>query len=468
MRRYLLMRFLFPWIPVYLIFCGCSQKLMPTPAIYREGLRDPFANVHQSDRTPDFNIYYVTDREPSGTSDPETFYSSDRSSSLFAGTANVRIGDEDTSWTELCRLSRQEKRRRNPKVSVTGLREYGVLWEHELPKDPEYPSQFPSEGLQGKAGQKFLTDINQRLGQFDRKNIYVFVHGFNTAFESNLGLAAQLWHYMGKDGVFLIYAWPSKDRLLDYTVDKGNAEYSTRNFRLLLKYLSDNSIADEIHLIGHSAGSPLVVGAITQISLLHYDESPESIRNEWKIGKMVLAAPDMDFEVFVNHILDGSRRIPESSTIYGSTNDRALGLSGKIFEMVRVGSAIKALKPEQLEMMRGSKRYHSVDVTPAEQKYPEFLGHSYFHKNPWVSSDMFTFLKGTTEPEDRGLITPNGALWTFSPDYSERIRDYPMTTVRSEYENPSPISDPPPIPSSGTTTGDWPIREIENEPISNE
>ena len=98
----------------------------------------------------------------------------------------------------------------------------------------------------------------QQLAQSRQKDIFVFIHGYNTTFEGNTTVAAELRHYLGADSVFISYAWPSRGKLLAYGKDKASARDSTRSFRLFLQFLADNTDARKVHLIGHSAGAPSV------------------------------------------------------------------------------------------------------------------------------------------------------------------------------------------------------------------
>src|SRR5690606_1801158 len=134
------------WMPSILLVLtlGCSQKLMPTPAVYRAGGLDPFLEVRPEDRTTQVPIYYITDREPSGNSSIGDYYSGSRSKDLRVGQATVQLGSPDQSWEDLCRESQLEKRGNNPRVAVTDLSEYGVLWTREFPADLKRPVELPS------------------------------------------------------------------------------------------------------------------------------------------------------------------------------------------------------------------------------------------------------------------------------------------------------------------------------------
>ena len=59
----------------------------------------------------------------------------------------------------------------------------------------------------------------------------------------------------------------------------------------------------------------------------------------------------------------------------------------------------------------------------AEKKHGSFLGHSYFHKDPWVSSDLLLLLRYAVPARERGLVRAEGsANWTFPEDYPQRVK----------------------------------------------
>lgn len=51
------------------------------------------------------------------------------------------------------------------------------------------------------------------------------------------------------------------------------------------------------------------------------------------------------------------------------------------------------------------------------------LGQPYFCKSPWVSSDLLVSLKYGLAPAGRGLVQTSAVpVWTFPPDYIDRLR----------------------------------------------
>ena len=68
-------------------------------------------------------------------------------------------------------------------------------------------------------------------------------------------VSAELWHFLGYDGAFIAYAWPSTPSTFAYIKDSDTAGGYARNFRLLLEFVAENTDAEEIHVIGYSNGT---------------------------------------------------------------------------------------------------------------------------------------------------------------------------------------------------------------------
>ena len=292
---------------------------MTTPIVFEDGGVDPLADVVEAHRWNELPVFIATDRAPGlRQDDPPNwghFYSNDRGYELLLARARVRIGDPDTSWPDLVAASRAAPRSWEPPTALTHIEEFGsagVLGEvgvrplmrsrqalFELLDDVE-ESADP-----GPAIRTFVGEINEQLARSARKDVYVFVHGFNTTVRGNTMLAGALWHYLGRDGAMVSFEWPSRASMFDYSIDKASARVSVLRLRLLFRIIHELTDAERIHVLAHSAGSPIVITALAQFRLI-YDR--DEILAESKIGHVVLAAPDMDLMLFENAITTVSIR----------------------------------------------------------------------------------------------------------------------------------------------------------------
>lgn len=402
---------------------GCArQVLMETPTIVSLGGINPFLKVPTDRQSAAVPVFVASGRTVSGRKEPGKFYTNDRSRVVRLGVATVEIGP-GLEWSQVVEASSVVDRKLQPHIRLADYDEYGVLYTtvpHNLAKvDPEVAAQ--ADNL--KPADQFVEVIDRMLAESRRAQITIYVHGFNTKFESNLGIAAEFWHYMGRDGVMMSFDWPSRASLFDYQVDKANAAYATRQFRELLTFLAAKTQTDCINIIAHSAGSPIVIESLRDLSIMNKELDNEALRERTRIGRVVLAAPDMDLLVAINAGLDGAGRVPEALAIYASTRDKALGFSGKIFDADRLGASVRLLTDEERLVLRHSAT-QAIDVTNAERRSGSLLGHSYYHQNPWVSSDVALFAAVGATPEERGLVRDDKtAFWSFPDDYQSRIKE---------------------------------------------
>ncbi|MEO1130590.1 MAG: alpha/beta hydrolase, partial [Planctomycetota bacterium] len=180
------------------------------------------------------------------------------------------------------------------------------------------------------------------------------------------------------------------------------------------------------------------------ISLMHLGMPIEEVRRKTKLGHVVLAAPDMDLGLATDASFDGASLMPKTMVLYVSTTDSALGFSQGIFKQRRLGElAEQEFSDRERRAIRRS-RNQAIDVTYAQKRFSSFLGHSYFHQNPWVSSDtMIVLLTGAT-PEERGLVRgPNSVYWTFPETYPDDLPEI-VDELIEKYRPAGRMGDPAP------------------------
>ncbi|MHC4320140.1 MAG: hypothetical protein ACYS1B_16570 [Planctomycetota bacterium] len=98
-----------------------------------------------------------------------------------------------------------------------------------------------------------------------------------------------------------------------------------------------------------------------------------------------------------------------------------MGFSSDIFGNVRLGRSIGKLSDDDRDALINNETQW-IDVTNAQERSSSFLGHSYFHDNPWVSSDLMIYLRFGATAEERGLVRDmETGFLTFPDDYEERL-----------------------------------------------
>ena len=170
------------------------------------------------------------------------------------------------------------------------------------------------------ASARFYDDLAARVRQSGERSSFLFVHGYNVSFEDAARRTAQLAYDLGFDGPAVFYSWPSRGDAAAYTIDEQTIEWSQANLRAFLEHYTLHSGAQRIYLIAHSMGSRALTRALGAVLAAH----PE-IRNRLK--EVILAAPDIDADVFSRDIAPALARYGSPVTLYASSTDRALAVS---------------------------------------------------------------------------------------------------------------------------------------------
>jgi len=428
-KRYARRNILFSLLVLILIFTlvGCGGKridqifLMPAPDIYDAGAIDPFTDSDPIEDIPYGGILYATDRQPSNGEGNEAYYRNERGFVLRLGVGKIEVGDESITWEEAREISLLKNRPGNYPLKVNGIKEIGILADsYSVFTRP--PNLGPEAN---KPAEIFAAKVNEKLALSKRKDIFIYVHGYKVVFENPLLVASELWHFLGYDGVFIAYAWPSTPKNLAYFSDLETTSLSSFNFRIFLEYLARETKAENIHIIGYSAGTRVVISGLGQLALKYKDENKETFRKHLRIGHVILTASDFDRQLYGSLINAGILDIPKDTTIYLSELDSALSLSRWVFRRERLGQMWEGRKlPEGLaELLWQADDLILVDVTDVE-KAATGNGHAYFRKSPWVSSDILSSLLYDFTPAERGLHnSEEWPIWQFPPDYITRLTD---------------------------------------------
>jgi esterase/lipase superfamily enzyme len=303
-------------------------------------------------------------------------------------------------------------------LQVADVKEFGVL------DRTVHPILHQRGALQPDAGPRlaFSAAVNERLARGRDQDIFIYVHGYRVNFENPLLVAAELWHFLGYEGVFIPFAWPSHRGRLAYFGDTESARYSAVFLREFLEYLAAETDARRIHVVGYSAGTRLVVAALHQMALANQHRSPEDTRRALRLGNVILVGSDVDRGIFGTYLLDGLLNVQEHLTIYESPRDKALGMALFSFGNERLGQ----LDPDDLTaeakaFLLRSDAMALVSVAAAPG-FDHGNGHSYFRDSPWVSTDLLATLRHGFRPVERGLVQdPATGIWNFPPDYLDRV-----------------------------------------------
>ncbi len=155
-----------------------------------------------------------------------------------------------------------------------------------------------------------------------RREVTIFVHGFNNSFTDSAFRLAQLGHDLELPGAFVSYAWPSRANPLGYEYDRDSALFARDGLADLLEAVG-NAGDPEIILVAHSMGSALVMETLRQLEIAQPGWAGRHIRG------VILMSPDINVDVFRSQI-KRIKVVPDPFVVIVSRKDAVLRLSSRL------------------------------------------------------------------------------------------------------------------------------------------
>ncbi len=237
-------------------------------------------------------VFVATSRTP----EPNATFGTGRSSDLSLGTYDISIPPTHEAgkieW---------------PKGDIDPETDFAIVRENIL---------IPAADFKSRLNRAIMSP--GAINQNGKREVTVFVHGFNTNYAEALYRIAQLKSDYNSEVPAVLYSWPSAARLKFYAYDRDSALFARNGLEELLELLADSN-AQEITLVAHSLGTEVLLEALRQI----YRDGNPRIRS--KIALVLLLSPDIDIDVFNSQIAD-INPLPQPFVILGSKEDKALGL----------------------------------------------------------------------------------------------------------------------------------------------
>ena len=250
--------------------------------------------------------------------------------------------------------------------------------------------------------QAFFAAVRAKLAglQSSRKSCFVFIHGFNVDFENAALRTAQMHYDLKFEGVPIFFSWPSRGSVRHYFSDRNEIEFSRYVIKQFLVDIAERVDADRIHVIAHSMGADATCRAIAELG------------DRGRIfDQIVLAAPDIDREVFRVQIAPRLIKTAVRTTLYCSKNDLALMLSRNFNDSMRAGDS-----------SAGALVVRDVDTIDASGIDTDLLGHSYYGDCLPLLNDVRSLLQASLPPQQRQLQpwpVDDGLMYWTLPDLDE-------------------------------------------------
>lgn len=166
---------------------------------------------------------------------------------------------------------------------------------------------------------KFMQAINSDIAARGER-VMVFVHGYNTGFDSAVYRVTQIVHDSGYTGTPVLFSWASGGTTTGYVYDRESASVARDQLEVTLRMLAQSG-AKRIDIVAHSMGTWVTMEALRQLAITGDRDLGG------KLGDVVLASPDIDVDVFKSQMRRYGK--PDKPFILLlSSDDRALKISG--------------------------------------------------------------------------------------------------------------------------------------------
>ncbi len=414
-----------------LLLAGCTgpRLLMPTPNVHLDPDSDYYGGLAPELKSTEVSLFFVTDRQPEQDENGNLRYGYARSPSLSFGTTIVELG-EDITWEELLEASRTQRPTKDIVLDLVAVEEVARGPNLPLPSKEEDGRIVEQPDLLAQheaSGEAFRRALAESLELTPRKEVFIYVHGFNNSFDDAAFAMAELWHFLGRIGVPVIYTWPANHPgLFGYTYDRESSEFTIYHLREFLSLIASFPEVEKIHLIAHSRGTDVAATAVRELTIGARAAGIDP-KTKFKIHNLVLAAPDLDAQVAVQRLAGDKLALSvRRFTIYASPEDEAIGLATKLFASPR--GRVGTLQIEDISdtakaaLAYDLDRIAIINYTPAVGS--TFLRndryrHSYFRNAPTVSSDLVLMLRDDFDPGTPGrpLESIGFGFWSVPPGY---------------------------------------------------
>ncbi|WFU87724.1 alpha/beta hydrolase [Rhizobium sp. CC1099] len=344
-------------VPLLLTLClvasGCANRV--------QDVLQPLAVAPTN--TNRVTMLVATTRKPS--QDPGKLYSGDRGTAISLNSVDVSIPPD-----------------RNRKIGE-------VQWPSRMPPKPEREFAVTEVAKVRSEGQALDW---YRRNRNSRRQVIIFVHGFNNTYADAVFRFAQIVHDSGTDAAPILFTWPSRGRAFDYLYDKESANYSRRALEDLILQAARSPDVQDVTILAHSMGGWLAAEALRGVAMRE-KSIPAKVKN------VILASPDIDIDVFRRQFVEMGPKRPHFA-ILTSTRDKALEFSSWLSGGVdRVGGSDLRPYAPLLEELGVSV----IDTTAIATSDP--LGHNAFADTPEIVRLLGRRLAGQSLDGGKASVT---------------------------------------------------------------
>ena len=239
-----------------------------------------------------------------------------------------------------------------------------------------------------------------------RKQVLLFVHGYNNTFEYAVRKTAQLAGDLdlvdcqgGAHGVAITYSWPAQGSLLGYLADEEDAEWTQQRLAPFLRAVGTVCHQEnaEFIVMAHSLGTRAAVRSLSDLAISH------DLKGQRLVDHLILLAPDLSkalFDQYVERILP----LVGHLSVYVSSKDRALAISRLLHGGNGRLGLVESTLLTALQLVGVDRKDHRTlgsgiggfDIIDVSDGGADFIGHSY--EDPAFIGDLKALIDKDVPP----------------------------------------------------------------------
>lgn len=336
-----------------------------------ENIKKLQSDAEKEDTGGEITLFYGTNRNRTGSENVNEFYGNEFESNLKCGFCKVTI----------------------PRGHIQGELErpltaklFKVFEIQLLPENAR--KHIVLNEISELSTTDFQSTLAENVATNEEKSALIFIHGYNNSFADAARRIAQIAWDVPFTGATGFFSWPSRSRALAYTKDIEHADASIPFLEQFIEMVIEKGKVEKLHIIAHSMGNRLMTAVMNRLLNKASFKSQQHL-----IHQIVLAAPDIDQNVFQNTILPEFQNAGIRRTIYASDQDEALSSS----ETLRLGLPRLGDGGNSLFVANG------VDTVDASNIESGGNHHSYIFETKELLTDLHYLLNFGMPPVQRRL-----------------------------------------------------------------
>ena len=366
---------------------GPAQKSEEPPAPEREAeSKDTEAKQTDWDIVP---VFYGTDRDRA-----------DQATRVGYGTARAQRMEVGRALVTVPKLHQVPTIERPFAIRVP----FFQITLFEQAEDPK--KHFTIQQIAALSREEFIALARERVGGSSafKDQALIFVHGYNTDFDSALYRTAQMAYDLQFDGASFLYSWPSASGLTGYSYDRESATQAERFLRPFIDLVVKETGAQSVSLIAHSMGNLPLLQVLRDLG--------PSLPAGVQLNQIILASPDVDRDVFA-YLAANLNKYGRGITLYCSANDRAMTAARRMAGGIPRAGDVPSDGPIVIDGI------DTIDISATSTDMLA-LNHSIYAERTALLNDIGLLLQTGERPPDRRIpilqrvtASNGGAFWRY-------------------------------------------------------